>query len=146
VGLTPGNEFADPAMVQQDPRMLSHSKLRTCAIGPELILDAEFDSVRGAVAIECGGAPVWSKEIATGEAHTVFPLSEVERHLFKYHAHRLPGDAHVHFLGGSVSSFGDGLRLEDRDESVIRWVGFGRALRNPIRREADAPLEPAAAL
>ncbi|MGH9592428.1 MAG: GguC protein, partial [Bryobacteraceae bacterium] len=38
VGLTPGNEFADPAMAQQDPQMLSHSKLRTCAIGPELIL------------------------------------------------------------------------------------------------------------
>jgi hypothetical protein len=146
VGLTPGNEFADPAMVQQDPRMLSHSKLRTCAIGPELTLDAEFGAVRGSVAIERSGAPVWSKEIETGEAHTVFPLADLERHLFKYQAHRLPGDAHVHFLGGSVSSFGDGIRLEDGDEAVIQWEGFGRALRNPIRLDTDAALVAAMAL
>jgi hypothetical protein len=138
VGLTPGNEFADPAMATEDPRMLSHSKLRTCAIGPELTLDAEFADVRGSVAIERGGAVGWSKVIATGEAHTRFSLADVERHLFKYESHRLPGDAHVHFLGGSVSSFGDGIRLEDGDESVIQWEGFGRPLRNSIRREATA--------
>ena len=90
--------------------------------------------------IERGGSQVWSKEIATGGAHALFPLADLERHLFKYHSHRLPGDAHVHFLGGSVSSFGDRFRLEDGDETVIQWEGFGRALRNPIRREADVTL------
>ena len=52
VGLTPGNEFADPAMAAQDARLLSRAKLRTCAIGPELALDAEFQDVAGSVAVE----------------------------------------------------------------------------------------------
>jgi hypothetical protein len=143
VGLTPGNEFADAAMAAEDPRMLSHSKLRTCAIGPELTLDAEFKAVRGSVTIERGGVPVWSKEIVTGEGHTLFPLADLERHCFKYEAHRLPGDAHVHFLGGSVSSLGAGFRLQGGDEAVIEWEGFGRPLRNPIRREVDATLDAA---
>ena len=42
---------------------------------------------------------------------------------------------HIHFLGGSVSSFGDGVVLEEGDEVVIQWEGFGRPLRNPIERE-----------
>ena len=46
VGLTPGNEFADAAMASEDPRLLSRAKLRTCAIGPELVLDAEFEDRR----------------------------------------------------------------------------------------------------
>jgi len=135
IGLTPGNEFADPALVEQNPKMLSHSKLRTCSIGPELTLDASFGDVRGSVSIERGGVAIWSKEIATGEAHTAFPLSIVEGHHFQYEGHNVPGDAHVHFLGGSISSYGDGVRLEDGDESVVQWEGFGLALRNPIRRE-----------
>jgi hypothetical protein len=135
VGLTPGNEFADPAMAAKDARLLSRAKLRTCAIGPELALDAEFMDVTGSVAVERGGARVWCKEIRTGEKHTAFRLEQIEQHHFKFDAHRIPGDAHVHFLGGSISSFGDGVVLEEGDEVVIQWEGFGRALRNPIERE-----------
>ncbi|MCU1340035.1 MAG: fumarylacetoacetate hydrolase [Bryobacterales bacterium] len=141
VGLTPGNEFADPAMVGQDARLLSRAKLRSCAIGPELALDAEFQDVAGSVAVERGGAPIWSKEIRTGEKHTAFRLEEIERHHFQFEAHRIPGDAHVHFLGGSISSFGDEVVLEEGDQVVIQWEGFGRLLRNPIERErAGTPM------
>ena len=52
IGLTPGNEFADPAMVEQDARLLSRAKLRTCSIGPELALDLAFDEINGS---GCGG-------------------------------------------------------------------------------------------
>ena len=135
VGLTPGNEFADPAMAGDDARLLSRAKLRTCAVGPELALDAEFEDVAGSVTVERGGAAIWSKEIRTGEKHTAFRLEEIERHHFEFEAHRIPGDAHIHFLGGSVSSFGDGVVLEEGDEVVIQWEGFGRPLRNPIERE-----------
>jgi hypothetical protein len=138
VGLTPGNEFADPAMAAQDARLLARAKLRTCAIGPELALEAEFHDVAGSVAVERGGASIWSKEIKTGEKHTAFRLEEIERHHFEFDAHRIPGDAHIHFLGGSVSSFGDGVVLEEGDEVVIQWEGFGRPLRNPIEREKSA--------
>jgi hypothetical protein len=132
IGLTPGNEFADPAMAAEDARMLSRAKLRTCSIGPELALDAEFDDVAGSVSVERAWEPIWSKEIKTGARHTAFRLEQIERHHFEFDAHRIPGDVHVHFLGGSVSSFGDGVILQDGDEVVIQWEGFGRPLRNPI--------------
>jgi hypothetical protein len=32
-------------MAAQDPRLLARAKLRNCAIGPELALDAEFQDV-----------------------------------------------------------------------------------------------------
>ncbi len=137
VGLTPGNEFADPAMAATDARMLSRAKLRTCAIGPELALDAEFQDVAGSVRVERSGAPIWSKEIRTGEKHAAFRLEEIERRHFEFEAHRIPGDAHVHFLGGSVSSFGDGVVLEEGDEVVIQWEGFGLPLRNRIERARE---------
>ena len=144
VGLTPGNEFADPAMATQDSRLLSRAKLRTCAIGPELALDAEFQDVAGSVAVERGGAAIWTKEIKTGEKHTAFRLAQIERHHFEFDAHRIPGDVHIHFLGGSVSSHGDGVVLEEGDEVVIQWEGFGRPLRNRIERERlpTQPVEP----
>jgi hypothetical protein len=134
VGITPGNEFADPEMAAAEPNQLSHSKLRTCSIGPELVIDPEFSDIGGLVRIERTGKRLWSRELATGDRHTQFTLAEVEEHLFKYNAHRVPGDAHIHYLGGSVSSYADGFRLEDGDHVVIEWDGFGRALRNLIER------------
>ena len=134
VGITPGNEFADPALADSDARLLSHAKMRTCAIGPELVLDPEFADVGGLVRVERGGKRIWSRELATGERYTQFTLAEVEEHLFKYVAHRVPGDAHIHYLGGSVSSYGDGIRLEQGDQVVIEWDSFGRPLRNVIER------------
>lgn len=138
VGLTPGNEFADPAMAAQDARLLSRAKLRTCSIGPELALDAEFQDVTGSVAVERSGAPIWSKAIRTGENHTAFRLEQIEQRHFEFEAHRIPGDVHVHFLGGSVSSYADGFVLDERDEVVIQWDGFGLPLRNRIEREPAA--------
>lgn len=143
IGLTPGNEFADPAMAAKDARLLSRSKLRTCAIGPELALDAEFDDVSGWVSVERNGAQIWSKDIRTGEKHTAFGLKEIEGHHFEFDAHRIPGDVHIHFLGGSVSSFGDGVVLAEGDEVVIQWEGFGLPLRNPIEREQSEPIATA---
>jgi hypothetical protein len=55
---------ADLAPAAADPRMLSHGKIRTCAIGPELVMDAPFDDVRGAVRVERVGACLWSREVA----------------------------------------------------------------------------------
>jgi hypothetical protein len=138
VGLTAGNEFADPAMPLEDARLLSRAKLRNCAIGPELTLDAEFQDVAGSVAVERNGMPIWSKKIRTGEKHTAFRLEQIEQRHFELEAHRIPGDVHVHFLGGSVSSYADGLVLDERDEVVIQWDGFGLPLRNRIEREPAA--------
>ncbi len=121
VGLTPGNEFCDPAMEAADPRMRTHGKLRNCAIGPELVLDAQYADLHGSVRIEREGKPIWNREVQTGSPHTQFNLAELEETLFRYDAHRVPGDAHVHYLGGSVCSYTDGIRLEQGDQVVVEW-------------------------
>lgn len=132
VGLTPGNEFADPAMAA-DPLLFSHAKLRAAAIGPELVLRDDFGDIEGHVVVGRAGQAIWQHRIRTGEAHARFSLAEIERAAFRYEAHRIPGDCHVCFLGGGVSSFTSGVRLEPGDEITVEFQGFGRSLGNPIR-------------
>lgn len=133
VGMAVGNEFSDHAFEKRNYLNLAGSKLRTCAIGPELVIDATFDSIPGDVRIERGGEVVWSKAIRTGEAEMCHSLANIEHHHFKFDGHRNPGDVHIHFFGAHSLSFGDGVQLVDGDVLVIRFDGFGRALRNPIR-------------
>jgi hypothetical protein len=135
VGMTPANEFSDHQIEKQNYLYLAHSKLRACAIGPELILDPDFSLVTGSVTIERGGSILWTKEISTGDQRMCHSLANIEHHHFKYEPHRRPGDAHVHFLGASAFSFGEGIKLEDGDEMAISWTGYGRPLRNRIEIE-----------
>jgi hypothetical protein len=65
-------------------------------------------------------------------------LANLEHHHFKFEGHRRPGDLHVHFFGAHSLSFGDGIELRDGDWMEVRYDGFGRALRNPIRIETKA--------
>jgi len=137
VGLVTGNEFADHVLEKKNYLYLAPSKLRDCAIGPELIVGADFQDVSGTVAIERNGKSVWSRSIATGEANMSHSLANLEHHQFKYPAHRRPGDAHIHLFGADAFSFGEGFSLQNGDVMVISWEGFGRPLRNPIRISAD---------
>src|SRR6185437_921483 len=134
-----GNEFSDHKFEKKNYLNLAGSKIRTCAIGPELVLDAAFQSVPGEAAIERDGKPLWSKAIRTGEAEMCHSLRNIEHHHFKFATHRRPGDLHVHFLGADCLSFGDGVELRDGDIMQVRFEGFGRALRNPVRAVRDAP-------
>jgi hypothetical protein len=136
VGLTMGNEFSDHVMERKNYLYLAPSKLRQCSIGPELVVDPQFDDVRGLARIERGGSEIWRKELATGEAHMCHSLSNMEHHHFKYSAHRQPGDAHVHFFGAGAFSFGD-VTLEDGDVMEIAFEGYGRPLRNPVRVQPE---------
>jgi hypothetical protein len=135
VGFTQGNEFADPALAKRDPGAFSHGKLRTCSIGPELLLDADITDVSGHIEIERAGAVLWSKEFRAGESHMHYPLARVEQNLFRYPTHRRPGDAYVHYLGAAVPPFEDGSTLQDGDAVTIAFDGFGKPLRNPIKRQ-----------
>jgi hypothetical protein len=146
VGMALGNEFSDHKWEARNYLWLAHSKLRVCALGPELIVDADFSGANGVASIERGGRTLWSKPFATGEKNMSHTLANLEHHHFKYAAHRRPGDAHIHFLGADAFSFGDGIELADGDVMDIRLEGFGRPLRNPIRidRSADVfvPVKP----
>lgn len=132
VGFTTGNEFSDHVMEKKNYLYLAPSKLRNCAIGPELVIDASFDNVEGTVSVVRGGKTLWSASVHTGEQHMAHSLENLEYHHLKYPHHREPLQAHVHFLGADAFSFGAGLQLQDGDEMMVHWEGFGRALINPI--------------
>ena len=139
VGMAIGNEFSDHCFEKENYLNLAASKLRTCAIGPELVLDPDFESVPGEVTIHRNGRPLWTKQIRTGEAEMCHSLQNIEHHHFKFEAHRNPGDIHVHFLGADCLSFGEGVRLADGDIMHITFEGFGRPLRNPVRIDRTEP-------
>jgi hypothetical protein len=133
VGLAMGNEFSDHRFEKKNYLNLAGSKIRTCAIGPELVIDPEFQSVPGKVSIERAKQIFWSKEILTGETGMCHSLQNLEHHHFKFETHRRPGDVHVHYFGACSLSFGAGVQLADGDVMEIQFAGFGRPLRNPLR-------------
>jgi len=135
IGMTQGNEFSDHKLEKRNYLNLAGSKLRTCSVGPELIVGADFRSIDGEARILRGSESVWSKVIVTGEENMCHSLANLEHHHFKFESHRQPGDVHVHFFGAHSLSFGDGVVLDDGDWMEVRYRGFGRALRNPIRIE-----------
>lgn len=133
VGMAAGNEFSDHLFERRNYLNLAGSKLRACSIGPELLVDADFTSVSGQTRIERDGKVVWSKAIESGEENMAHSLANLEHHHFKFEGHRTPGHLHVHFFGAHSLSFGEGFRLEDGDTMVVRFDGYGRALRNPLQ-------------
>lgn len=139
VGFAVGNEFSDHVFEKKNYLNLAGSKIRTCALGPELVIAPEFSSVPGEVAIERAGRVLWSKAIATGEAEMCHSLQNIEHHHFKFETHRRPGDVHVHYFGACALSFGDGIRLANGDIMRVQFAGFGRALRNPVKLISPPP-------
>jgi hypothetical protein len=144
IGLAAGNEFSDHRFERKNYLNLAGSKLRACSLGPELVLAPTFDvAIPGEVWIERGGTRVWWKRIASGEAEMSHSLRNIEHHHFKFEAHRRPGDVHVHYFGAHSLSFGEGFALRDGDIMVVRFDGFGRALRNVVRVDSspERPVE-----
>lgn len=136
IGMCNGNEFSDHKFERRNYLNLAGSKLRNCSLGPELVVDAPFADISGEVRIERGGATLWQKQIASGEDNMAHSLANLEHHHFKFAGHRQPGAVHVHFFGADALSFGSGVALREGDVAEVRFEGFGRALRNPIREAA----------
>src|ERR1700694_752192 len=67
VGMACGNEFSDHRFERKNYLNLAGSKLRTCSIGPELVIDPDFRTVPGTVAITRSGKEFWSQPISSGE-------------------------------------------------------------------------------
>ena len=106
LGMAAGNEFSDHALERRNYLDSAASKLRQSAIGPELVLDPDFNDVTGEVAIERDGRVFWSRAIRNGEAAMCHSLENMEHHHFKFENHRRPGDLHVHYFGADAFSFG----------------------------------------
>ncbi len=139
IGMTTGNEFSDHCFEKRNYLYLASSKLRSYAIGPELVIDPDFSTVPGEVVIRRNDQAIWSRKIRTGEAEMCHSLQNIEHHHFKFAGHRQPGDIHVHFFGADCLSFGDGIRLSHGDVMQITFEGFGRPLRNTLQREEQGP-------
>jgi len=132
VGFAQGNEFSDHVFEKKNYLNLAGSKIRTCSLGPELVVGADFQSVPGTAEIERDRKILWKKEILTGEAEMCHSLANIEHHHFKFETHRRPGDAHVHYFGACALSFGEGIKLADGDVMRVHFNGLGRALENPL--------------
>jgi hypothetical protein len=135
IGMAQGDEFSDHKFERRNYLNLAGSKLRTCSLGPELVLEPEFRDVRGEVRIKRDGATLWKASIASGEENMCHSLANLEHHHFKFAGHRQPGMVHVHFFGADTLSFSEGITLRDGDIAEVRFEGFGRALKNPIHEE-----------
>ena len=104
------------------------------------MLGALPERVEGNSRILRDGAVIWEKPFLSGEAHMSHSIANLEHHHFKYPQHRRPGDIHVHFYGTATLSFADGVETRPGDVFEISAPGFGRPLRNPLKRAADTGL------
>jgi len=139
VGLVQGNEFSDHLMEAKNYLYLAQSKLRSCSLGPELVIGADFSDVAGEARLERAGSVIWRGPLASGERWMCHSLANLEHHHFKHAEHQRAGDAHVHFFGADLFSFKDRIVLQDGDEMVVAFQGFGRPLRNSIRVDRAPP-------
>ncbi|WP_428312917.1 AraD1 family protein [Hydrocarboniphaga sp.] len=132
LGFAIGNEFSDHVTERQNYLYLAHSKLRYCAVGPELYTGALPRDLRGSSRLRRGDTLVWERPFLTGEANMCHTLENLEYHHFKYAAHRRPGDVHLHFFGTATLSFADGVRAQASDEFEIDLPALGAPLINPL--------------
>jgi hypothetical protein len=133
LGFALGNEYSDHVTERQNYLLLAHSKLRHCAVGPEMVMGAIPSHVEGMSRIVRKGAVIWEKPFLTGEGNMSHAIANLEYHHFKYDAFRVPGDIHIHFFGTATLSIADGVSTQDGDVFEIEAKPFGAALRNPLK-------------
>jgi len=136
LGFTQGNEWSDHVTENMNYLYLAPSKLRTCAIGPELVTDLAFDDIRGRCRVLRGQQVIYdSGELLTGERNMCHSLANLEDHHFKYPQHRQSGDIHVHFFGTSKLSFQHrDWHYQTGDVVEVAFEGMGPPLRNLVQR------------
>jgi len=138
LGFALGNEYSDHRMERINYLYLAHSKLRQCAIGPELRTGELPQEVKGLSRIRRQGEVVWEKEFLSGEANMSHSITNLEYHHFKYAAFLRPDDVHIHFFGTGTLSFADQLDTQPGDVFELESDLFGRPLQNTLQTEVGA--------
>ena len=141
LGFTLANEFSDHVTERVNYLDLAHSKLRACAIGPELRVGDLPKNVSGMSRILRNGKTLWEKPFLSGEDNMSHTIANLEYHHFKYDLFRNPGDVHVHMFGTATLSFADGIKTEAGDVFEIEEPQFGAPLRNGIAIEDEHKLK-----
>ena len=141
LGFALGNEWSDHSIEKQNYLYLAPSKLRTCAVGPELVIGHSFDRIELSCRVLRGGRVLYdSGPLWTGESAMCHSLANLEDHHFKYPGHCVPGDLHLHFFGTSQLSFGTrDWVYETGDLIQVVAPGFSATLSNPVRRIDASP-------
>jgi hypothetical protein len=132
LGYALGNEFSDHVTERANYLYLAHSKLRQCGVGPELRVGPLPAHLEGTSRIRHGATVRWEKPFLTGEDNMCHSLANLEYHHFKYAAHRIPGDVHLHYFGTATLSFADGIRVEPGETFEIDLPALGAPLVNPL--------------
>ena len=135
LGFALANEWSDHAVERVNYLWLAPSKLRTCAVGPELITDQPFQDLYGWCRITRGDELIYdSGELLTGEENMCHSLANLEDHHFKNVQFRVPGDVHIYFTGTSKFSYGQRGPLQEMDRIEIHFDTMGASLVNYVRR------------
>jgi len=140
IGYALGNEYSDHITEAENYLYLAHSKLRSCSIGPELLVGDLPAEVRGHSRIRRDGAVIWEEEFLSGETHMSHSIANLEHYHFRYPMHRRPGDLHAYFFGAAVMSYAFGVQTGPGDEYEIEAEIFGKPLRNRVELSADEGL------
>ena len=140
IGYALANEFSDHVCERGNYLWLAHSKLRTAALGPELLIGELPADVRGTSRIVRAGETIWQQPFLSGEANMSHSIANLEHHHFKYDLFRRPGDLHVHFFGTATLSFSEGVRTQPGDVFEIEAAPFRLPVRNPIEVAAAVPV------
>ena len=140
IGYALGNEYSDHVTEAENYLYLAHSKLRSCSIGPELLIGDLPDEVRGHSRILRDGAVIWEQEFLSGEAHMSHSIANLEHFHFRYPMHRRAGDLHAYFFGAAVMSYASGIKTASGDEYEIQAQTFGKPLRNRMESVPDEGL------
>lgn len=136
LGFCLANEFSDHITEKGNYLWLAHSKLRSAALGVELV-DAIPSDIRGNSKISRQGEVIWEKPFLTGEDNMSHSIANLEYHHFKYKQFRRPGDIHVHFFGTATLSFADGIRTQEGDVIEISAPPFSFPLVNSLVKESN---------
>jgi hypothetical protein len=139
LGFALGNEWSDHATENINYLYLAPSKLRPCAVGPELVTDCDFSHVDLTCTVRRNGDAIYSSgPLLSGETHMCHSLANCEDHHFKYDQHRVAGDVHLHYFGTSkLSHSSRDWQFEDGDEIEIAADSFSASLVNYVSRLAQ---------
>ncbi|AGB47639.1 hypothetical protein Mesau_05332 [Mesorhizobium australicum WSM2073] len=140
IGYALGNEYSDHVTEAENYLYLAHSKLRSCSIGPELLIGDLPEEVRGHSRILRDGTVIWEQEFLSGEAHMSHSIANLEHFHFRYPMHRRAGDLHAYFFGAAVMSYASGVKTASGDEYEIQAQTFGKPLRNRMVSVPDEGL------
>ena len=144
VGFALGNEWSDHATEKINYLYLAPSKIRTCSVGPELVVGGEFEDLDVRVTVTRDGQQIYdSGDLKSGQQFMCHSLANCEDHHFKYPLHRQPGDVHLHFFGTSKLSFGTrDWKYQAGDLIEVSAAGFSRSLINQVTDACAEAADP----